>query len=54
MSQPYPGNMTFTHANDQITAVLPEPVGPRQIGSVEVQFWGKPSSGRVCSDTGST
>jgi aminopeptidase N len=45
VTHPYPGTATFTHANDRITALLPEPIGPWQIGRVEVQFWGKPTPG---------
>lgn len=43
MTHPYPASLAFTHANDRITSVLAQPIGPWKVGRVEVQFWGKPA-----------
>jgi aminopeptidase N len=43
ITHPYLGYLSFVRGNDKITASLDTPVGPWQVGRIEVQFWGKPA-----------
>ncbi len=42
VTHPYVDFAEFTHQDNRVTAQLPTPIGPRQLGRIEVQFWGQP------------